>query len=90
MRASVLHKQRKQSRRIRESKKVLELWFRIKSVKGTFVPSISPNVNKVASLNHGSMDSSPIMGNLCSTVFTITVSVLLRLANVISIMFEVV
>ena len=46
MRGSVLHKQRKQSRRISKSRKVLELWFRTKTIKGTFVPSISPQVHK--------------------------------------------
>ena len=46
MRGSVLHKQRKQSRRISKSRKVLELWLRTKTIKGTFVPSISPQVHK--------------------------------------------
>ena len=42
--------QRKQSKKISQSKNVLEPWFRMKIIKGTFVPTISPHVTKLATL----------------------------------------
>ena len=81
---------RKQSKTIIQSRKVLEPWFRIKTIKGTFVPSIRQKVTKIATLIQGNIDSSPILVNSCSTVSTVRISVLFNMENIISILFDVV
>ena len=82
-----LPRQRKQSKTINQSRKVLDPWFMMKMIIGTFVPSISPHVTNCASLNISSIESSPELRNSCSNVSTIRTSVLLRIVNNTSSMF---
>ena len=59
----------------------------VKMIIGTFVPSIIPHVINCASLNIGSMESSPELRNSCSNVSTIRSSVLFNIVNSTSLMF---
>ena len=76
-----LLKQRKQSKTINQSRKVLDPWFMVKMIIGTFVPIISPQVKNWASLINSSIESSPELRNSCSNVSTIKISDLLKIVN---------
>ena len=60
----------------------------MKTIKGTFVPNIIAQIRNFKAII--TMEVSALLGNSCSMVSKIGISVLLNNVNIMSIMFEVV